>query len=196
MVKVLIGRGTGFWFAMAVFQVIFGLAVFAATRVYYTSEPDRVVLEPSLLDRADSAWPSAFSATDLMRFDSPVSSPSSSQSPEEILHQADESFANKQYDRAAEFYARLLTIDSTNVDIYNNLGITLHYLGRSSEALLRLNEGVALNPLHQRIWLTLGFVNSQLGNTEEARTAFNTAIELGPENEIGQSAASMLQNLP
>ena len=43
-------------------------------------------------------------------------------------------------------YSQLLAFDPKNVEVYNNLGITLHYLGRSAEAVQRLNEGLALDP--------------------------------------------------
>jgi Flp pilus assembly protein TadD len=93
-------------------------------------------------------------------------------------------------------YRQLLTFDATNAEIYNNLGLTLHYLGSSEEALQKLNEGVALDPTHQRSWLTLGFVNSQLGNTEQARTALTNASQTGTDEEIHQSALKMLESLP
>ena len=82
------------------------------------------------------------------------------------------------------------------MDTYNNLGITLHYLGKSSEAILRLYEGVAIDPTHQRIWLTLGFVNSQIGDTVQARAALNTAAKINADNENGESAIKMLEELP
>jgi Flp pilus assembly protein TadD len=97
---------------------------------------------------------------------------------------------------AADLYARLLALNPKNVDILNELGLTLHYTGRSAEALQRLNEGVALNPAHQRIRLTLGFVNSQLGNFQEARAALTAATQLGTDQSIRQSALDMLKNLP
>ena len=121
---------------------------------------------------------------------------SSVEDPVEVTRQANEYFANKQYDKAADLYERLLVFGPNNVDTYNNLGITLHYLGKSSEAILRLNEGVAIDPTHQRIWLTLGFVNSQIGDTVQARTALNAAAKINADNEIGESAIKMLEDLP
>lgn len=47
-----------------------------------------------------------------------------------------------------------------------------------------------------RGWLTLGFVNSQLGNIEQARSALTTAVRMDADNEIGQAAAEMLAELP
>ena len=85
--------------------------------------------------------------------------------------------------------------DPQNVDTLNNLGLTLHYIGRSDEALSRLNEGTAADPGYQRIWLTLGFVNSSVGNSEAARDALTKAVELNPDNDVGRSAAGMLAQL-
>jgi Flp pilus assembly protein TadD len=93
-------------------------------------------------------------------------------------------------------YEQLLAFSPNDAEIYNNLGLTLHYLGRSTEALGRLNEGVAVDPEHQRTWLTLGYVNSQLGNTEQARTALTTAARIGTDDSIRQSATRMLESLP
>jgi len=93
-------------------------------------------------------------------------------------------------------YEQLLAFSPNDAEIYNNLGLTLHYLGRSTEALGKLNEGVAADPEHQRIWLTLGYVNSQLGNTEQARTALTTATQIGTDESIRQSAMKMLEGLP
>lgn len=119
-----------------------------------------------------------------------------SSDPAEVARLANGFFTNKQYDRAAAAYEQLLTLDPDNVNTYNNLGITLFYLGRPADALARLDQGVAVDPSYQRIWLTLGFVNSQLGNIEAARTALTTAAEMSADNDVGQSALKMLADLP
>jgi len=113
-----------------------------------------------------------------------------------ISRQADIAFTNKQYDTAATLYEKLLSFSPNDAEIYNNLGLTLHYIGRSEEALRRLNEGVAVDGGHQRIWLTLGYVNSQLGNFEQARTALTNAIQVGGNESIRESATKMLEELP
>ena len=198
MGKAMIGSAK-FWIVLAVFQVVFGLAVFAITRSLYIDESANagsnrnMTRQPALLlpDAVRDSFPAQSSplASNPPTFGAPPAS-----DPAEIARQADESFTNRQYDRAADLYQQLLAF-GPNVDTYNNLGITLHYLGRSTEAVQHLNTGVALDATHQRIWLTLGFVNSQLGNTEEARTALTRALELGADNDVGQSAQEMLEKL-
>jgi tetratricopeptide (TPR) repeat protein len=116
--------------------------------------------------------------------------------PVAMASRADNYFINQQFEEAAELYQRMLVMGSGGVDTYNNLGITLHYLGRSDEALSVLDEGVEVDATYQRIWLTMGYVNSQIGHTEKARTALATAVSLDAASDVGQSAAKMLENLP
>lgn len=187
---------TKFWISMIAFQVLFGLAVFAITRDYYNKDADVVSAHTSTMNPSSFVWPKGITETDIARIGSSVFNEASIQDPAEISRRADEFFANKQYERAAESYERLLEFDPGNVEIHNNLGLTLHYLGRSDEALRRLNEGVAVDPNNQRIWLTLGFVNSQLGKTAQARTALTKATQVGTDPSIRQAANNMLESLP
>jgi tetratricopeptide (TPR) repeat protein len=185
-----------FWIPVTVFQIVFGLTIFTITRQYYIQDSDNVSDDPVEIRQPSFVWPDGITETNPAQLNSSTFSQSTIEDPAEISRQANEYFTKKQYDKAAELYERLLVLAPNNVNTYNNLGITLHYLGRSSEGLHRLNEGVAVDPTHQRIWLTLGFVNSQLGNTENARTAFTNAAKMDANNEIGKSAVKMLENLP
>jgi Flp pilus assembly protein TadD len=140
-------------------------------------------------------WPQGITESDIARLAPAAFGESNIGDPAEISRQADQFFANRQFQQAANAYERLLKFDPSNAEIYNNLGLTLHYLGRSEEALRRLNEGIAVDPENQRIWLTLGFVNSQVGNVEQARKALTTATETGSDESIRQSAMNMLEAL-
>lgn len=185
-----------FWIPMAVFQIVFGLMVFTITRQYYIQDQANLSADSAEIPQPAFVWPDGQTETNSTQINSSTFKQLSADDPVEIGRRGNEYFSNKQYDKAAEFYQRLLEFDPNNVDTYNNLGITLHYLGRSTEALSRLNEGVAIDPTHQRIWLTLGFVSSQTGNIEQARTALNTAVKINPDNGIGLTALSMLEDLP
>ena len=185
-----------FWIPMTVFQIVFGLTVFTITRHYYIQDPDNVSVDSAEISQPAFIWPDGQTEINPTQLNSSTFNQSSVEDPVEVTRQANEYFANKQYDKAADLYERLLVFAPNNVDTYNNLGITLHYLGKSSEAILRLNEGVAIDPTHQRIWLTLGFVNSQVGDTVQARSALNTAVKINADNEIGGSAIKMLEDLP
>jgi tetratricopeptide (TPR) repeat protein len=185
-----------FWIPMVVFQVVFGLTIFTITRQYYIQASDNVSKDPVEVRQSSSMLPDSISKLNPSTLNWSAASQSILEDPAEISRQANDSFAKKQYGKAAELYEQLLTLAPDNVETYNNLGITLHYLGRPTDALRWLNKGVTIDPLHQRIWLTLGFVNSQSGNTEKARTALTTATKIDANNEIGKSATEMLGNLP
>jgi tetratricopeptide (TPR) repeat protein len=188
-------RNTKFWISLAIFQVAFGFTVFALTREHYIEAAGPRVSAGPLRPMAP-VQPGSIPQSDLAQFATATAFQTNSNDPVEIGRQADQFFANKQYDSAARLYERLVKLVPDNVDTYNNLGITLQYLGRSDEALRWLNEGVTVDAGYQRIWLTLGYVNIQAGNTEEARTALTKALEMNADNDIGQSAANMLAQLP
>lgn len=181
---------------MTLFQVFFGLAVFAITRDYYLKNMELASAQSPALEQPAVIWPNNISRTEIARLISPSVNLSAIQDPAELSRLANEYFANRQYDKAAEFYERLLVFSPNDVNTLNNLGITLHYLGKTTEALRWLNQGVVVDPDNQRIWLTLGFVNSQLGKTELARAALTTATQIGTDESIRQSAVKMLEDLP
>lgn len=185
-----------FWIALATFEIVFGLAVFGLTRQYYLDDKVPVSAEQNLASKSIGVRNNTITEADLARFNLSVPAQALPDDPIEVSRQANEFFASAQYEQAAVLYEKLLTFGPDNADTYNNLGITLHYLGRSDEALRKLNEGIASDPSHQRIWLTLGFVNSQLGNTDDARSALTKATQLGSDETIRKSAQDMLGNLP
>jgi predicted Zn-dependent protease len=189
-------RSSKFWITMTVFQVAFGLTVFAITRQYYIHDQDKVSAHAGALSQPSPERPERNTQSELEQLISSYPGQSVIEDPVVVLNRADDFFTNGQYDRAAELYEQLLASGSSDVNTYNNLGITLYYLDRSTEALRILNEGVAVDSTYQRIWLTLGFVNSQVGNAEQARQALTTAVQLGADSEVGRTAQEMLGNLP
>jgi len=189
-------RNKRFWTLLVLFQVFFGLAVFAFTREYYRQDTQTVASHPQVANPSTSSWSQGITATDISRLSSPGLVESTPTDPTEIYRRAEQFFANRQYRQAAELYEQLLTFSPNDAEIQNNLGLTLFYAGRTDEALRALNEGVAANPEHQRIWLTLGYVNSQLGNTDKAREALTRATQTGGDASIREAAMEMLAELP
>ena len=189
-------RSAKFWVLMTVFQVAFGLTVFAITRQYYIHDQDQVSANASAMAQPAPEWPERDSESELEQLISTYPGQQTIEDPAMVLRRADEFYTNGQYDKAADLYQQLLASGSRDVNTYNNLGITLYNLGRSDEALRILNEGVAVDSSYQRIWLTLGFINSQVGNTGQARLALTTAVQMGADTEVGRSAQEMLGNLP
>jgi tetratricopeptide (TPR) repeat protein len=189
-------RDKRFWTLLALFQVFFGLAVFAFTREYYLQDVETVPGHQQLVNPAAPGWSRGLTATDVSRLSSPGLVEPTPSDPAEIYRRAEELFVNKQYGQAASLYEQLLAYSPNDAEIYNNLGLTLFYLGRPDDALRWLNEGVSKDAGHQRIWLTLGYVNSQLGNVAEARTALTNAAQRGENASVREAALQMLSDLP
>jgi tetratricopeptide (TPR) repeat protein len=173
-------------------QIITGVLVFTLTRAYYL---DRARSDPktSTIQQAETA---DLTTDELIHSLQKLTQQPASANPTQISQQADEAFRRQDFARAAELYQRLVELSPEDASAYNNFGLTLHYLGRSEDALAILKMGTELQPDFQRIWLTLGFVNKGIGQNEAARQAFERAIALGPDTDPGRSAQTMLQELP
>ena len=187
-------RSVNFWVPMIVFQIAFGVTVFAITREVYMQPEQPVKVSSTMVSKPWQGSPADGSATGMGQ-PMPLGQVDLSD-PEAMSRHADDYFAAQQYDLAADLYQQLVNSGTSDANVYNSLGLTLHYLGRSGEALKVLNSGVAMDPGYQRIWLTLGFVNAQAGHLDEARKALQSAIDLGADNQIGKSAAEMLAQFP
>ena len=195
-------RSARFWTLLVAFQIVFGFVIFGVTRQYYLevglkqgqARGGPVAGQPHPMP----AMPAGDPQDDLARLISAIPGPAGapvSGEPDALAREGDRLFGQGQYPRAAELYASALAAGDTDVNTYNSLGLTLHYLGRSGEALQVLNEGVGLDQGYQRIWLTLGFVHGQLGHVEQAREALERAWDMDPESDVGRSAADMLKQL-
>jgi tetratricopeptide (TPR) repeat protein len=183
------------WAVIVVAQITYGLLVYAITRSYYEdgpvttsavgetrapSHPQRGAFDTSLRPAMDMEL-----ATEAL----------ASEDPALIARLADDYFMRKEYPQAIELYERALKINSEDVESYNDLGLSLFYIGEKQRALETLRTGASKQPGFQRIQLTLGFVLAQTGDKEAASAAFNKAIELESDNIVGQEAKRMLNEL-
>jgi Flp pilus assembly protein TadD len=116
--------------------------------------------------------------------------------PESLARIADQHFQEGLFREATSEYRRALEQAPDNVDIYNNLGLTLHYIGRSREAVDILEQGIAVDANNQRIWLTLGFIQLNRSDASRARHALVTAAELDPGSRVGREAMRLLDEVP
>ena len=174
-------------------QIVTGVVVFTITRAYYLDKAgtNPVAVSTQQAEMADLTTDELIHSLEEKLAIQPVSA-----NPAEINQQANQAFQQQNFERAAELYQRLVELTPEDASAYNNLGLTLHYLGRSQDALQILKMGSELQPGFQRIWLTLGFVNKGIGQNAAARQAFEQAIALGVDTDPGRSAQAMLQDLP
>ena len=169
------------------FLIVYGAVVFAATRAYY-------------LERAATPAPAATHASGGAA--RPIAIPQArppmtlSDDPAVLADQADELLTQKRFGEAVGAYRKLLELAPDDVDTYNDLGLALHYAGRSGEALQVLESGTRKDAGFQRIWLTLGFVRLQLGQVDAARTALQACVDLDPDSAVAVEARRFLERMP
>ncbi len=102
-------------------------------------------------------------------------------------------FDRRQFAKAIDYYKRAIELNPDDVDSYNDLGLSNHYLGNSVEGLRFVEEGIKKNPYYQRIWLTKGFILAfGMGNLEKAREAWEKAVAIDPETQVGRAAKEYL----
>ncbi|HHL39130.1 MAG TPA: tetratricopeptide repeat protein [Deltaproteobacteria bacterium] len=115
---------------------------------------------------------------------------------EALSRLGDAYFGLRRFGEAAAYYKRAIEVNPDDVDSYNDLGLANHYLGNSPEALKYVEEGIKRDPSYQRIWLTKGFVLAYgVGNIEEARSAWEKALSLDPDSQVGKAAADFLKEI-
>lgn len=102
-------------------------------------------------------------------------------------------FEQRKFIDAIEYYKKAIALDPHDIDTYNDIGLSYHYIGRSDEGLKYVEEGIKRNPAYQRIWLTKGFILAIRGDIAGARSAWEKAYRINPNTDIGRSAASFLE---
>ncbi|MBI5047894.1 MAG: tetratricopeptide repeat protein [Deltaproteobacteria bacterium] len=101
-------------------------------------------------------------------------------------------FDQQKFVEAIEYYKKAIALDKEDIDSYNDIGLSYHYIGKSDEGLKYVEEGIKRNPVYQRVWLTKGFILAVTGNITDAKSAWEKAYSLDPNSDIGRSAASFL----
>ncbi len=183
------------WLLLVAFQLLFGAAVFTITRAYYLYQPTLIPVTQA--PKAQSATPGS-RLTALVRSWVEIVVPGETQTIEDPVRLAklgDQLFEQREYGRAVVAYERAVLFNPQNVESYNDLGLTLLYLGQTEKAVQVLQDGIGRDPNLQRIQLTMGFVQAQLGNFEAAATALYRAVELDPDTTEGVEAKKILAQI-
>jgi adenylate cyclase len=99
-------------------------------------------------------------------------------------------FANlwmRRHDEAIRAAEALIAHNPNDAEGHNALGVILHYVGRSEEALPCFERAMALNPLCPVMWLHFqGQAYFQLGRYEEAAAALKRRIFRNPETDASR----------
>jgi len=177
------------WAIAIAFLAFYGFAVFALTRDYYLLHPPRPAAAPAASAAGPGLGQQMRAALDDAG-DLPAGLTESD--PVLLAQEADRLFAAERFAEAVTLYRRVLEMRPDDTDARNDLGLALFYAGNSAEGLKELRAGAEAAPGYQRIWLSLGFVAAQAGDTDLAREALTKAKVLDPDSDIGAEAARLL----
>lgn len=106
---------------------------------------------------------------------------------------AESHLSSRRFGEAIRVYRKMLELEPKNAAILNELGLALHYDGKSAEAIETLRKATALDPTMQRAWLSRGFVLKSTGQDARARAALEKTIALGASTPQGLEARKMLE---
>ncbi len=178
------------WVAIIALQTLFGASVFILTKAHYSGPGGAPRAAANATSSAVASAPAG------QRSAPPIPATSfAANDPAMLREQAAQQFRNQDYAGAVASYERLVALEPGDPDLLNNLGLVLHYVNRSEEAIDRLREALALNERHQRSWLTLGFVRKDLGETQTARAAFERVLQIDDKSSMASEARRMLASL-
>ncbi len=87
-------------------------------------------------------------------------------------------------DEALETFERLEQFGTLRASTAYNWGLVLKATGRPEEAVEKLYQSVASDPEYARAWYNLGVTLEALGRTDDAKAAYETLLELEPDDEV------------
>ncbi len=112
-----------------------------------------------------------------------------------VMERAVNAQAAGQLDLAMELYDRVLAIQPGFAEGWNRRA-TVHLSNENyAEALRDVNEALRLEPRHFGAWGGLGAVMESLGSTDEARTAYEKALEIYPLFPTAKKGIARIQRL-
>jgi tetratricopeptide (TPR) repeat protein len=185
------------WALFAALLFFFGFAVFALTRDYYLRHPPTRPMAsaaPHAVPDSSAALGSRMREA-LSDSDSGIPPALMESDPVLLSQEADRLFAAQRFTEAVTLYRKALRLTPDDAGVMNDLGLALHYAGNTAEGIAALRAGTDAAPDFQRIWLSLGFVAMQAGDTEQARQALTKAQTLDPQSDIGAEALRLLDLL-
>ncbi len=102
----------------------------------------------------------------------------------------------EQWPDAIEAYKRSLALDSRNVDVSTDLGVSYFRFNRADEALAQFEHSLKVSPNHTKTLLNKGVVLA-FGKEDlrAASDAWKRVVELTPDSPEGQRARELLEGL-
>ena len=99
-------------------------------------------------------------------------------SKEQLWTQAEEIFVNQDWRRGREVFQKLILVDPTNPEVYNNLGVAYKKTGATKEAYKQYEKALAIQPDYPEALNNLGSLLLADLRLSEARQKLEKAIQI------------------
>jgi tetratricopeptide (TPR) repeat protein len=91
-------------------------------------------------------------------------------------------YNQKDFSKAIQAYRKVIELDPTYVEAYNNLGILYQMMGDMDRALGAYQKSTEINPRYEKGYNNLGILLLLSGRYEEASEAFQKALAVNSNN--------------
>jgi Flp pilus assembly protein TadD len=91
-------------------------------------------------------------------------------------------YNRKEFSKAIQAYQKVIEMDPTYVEAYNNLGIVYQTMGDVERAFGAYQKSTEVNPRYEKGYNNLGLLFLLQGRYEEAREAFQKALAISSNN--------------
>jgi Flp pilus assembly protein TadD len=91
-------------------------------------------------------------------------------------------YNQKEFSKAIQAYQKVIELDPTYVEAYNNMGIIYQMLGNADRAFGAYQKATEINPRYEKGYNNLGILLLLKGRYEEALEAFEKALAVNPNN--------------
>ena len=91
-------------------------------------------------------------------------------------------YSQRDFSKAIQAYQRVIELDPTYVEAYNNLGIIYQVIGDVDRAFGAYQKSTEINPRYEKGYNNLGILLFLKGRYEEALGSFQKALAVNPNN--------------
>jgi Tfp pilus assembly protein PilF len=91
-------------------------------------------------------------------------------------------YNQREFSKAIQAYQKVIELDRTYVEAYNNLGIIYQMLGEMDKAFGFYQKSTEINPRYEKGYNNLGILLFLKGHYEEAQEVFQKALAINPNN--------------
>ena len=114
---------------------------------------------------------------------------------QEFSNLADSYFESQRYIEAIALYEKAISLNSSDVDSMNDLGLAYFYVGQPDKALAALANATSTSPVYKHAWLSTGYILFSLQRYDEAVEPLQKARNLDPDGIVGTEAAQFLDKI-